>query len=140
MKLRKKTRNIFYAIFYALFATGVLAWFFDRWVRVRGAFGEEHHPLQSWISRAHAVAAYGILVIFGYLLHSHVRPGLKAGKSVRTGVSMITALVVLALTSLPILYAADGAVRNGSTWIHTYLGLSIPLILILHLSMRGEGA
>jgi hypothetical protein len=138
LKLRARTRRGFYFIFWTLFATGSAIWFFDRWVRVPGAFGEEHSSAQPWIARAHTLSAYGMMVVFGYLLHSHVRPGLKGKRSKPSGISMISVFAILAASSLPVLYAGEGATRNVSSWLHIYLGLSIPLFLAAHLYGRAK--
>jgi len=136
LKLRKRTKRYFLLFFWAVVGTGTLDWIFDKWVRVQGAFGPEHHPLQPWISRAHTASAYLILISFGYLLHSHVRPGLKGKRKKVSGIAIVTFLSILAASSLPILYAADGMIRDTSTAVHTYMGLSIPLLLGIHLWWR----
>jgi len=133
VKLRKRTKNSFYVLFWSLFMTGTAAWIFDQWIRVPGAFGEEHHWLQPWTSRLHTFSAYLVLIALGYLLHAHVKPGLKGKKRKVTGISMLTFFGVLAISSLPILYAGEGTLRNSTTWIHTYLGLATPLFLAAHL-------
>ena len=138
MKLRKRTKRAFYVIFWTVFGTGAVDWIFDRWVRVQGPFGPEHHPLQPWLSRVHTASAYVILITFGYLLHSHVRPGLKGKYGKVSGIAMIGFLSILAASSLPILYASDGIIRDSSTAVHTYMGLSIPLLLGVHLFKRGK--
>lgn len=133
MKIRKRTKRILYGTLLSLFLTGACVFVLSRWVRVQGAFGEEHHPAQPWVIRAHTLFAYGALISLGYLGHSHIRPGLKGERGKPTGVGIITIFGVLALTSLVVLYASEGGIRDWGVGIHTWLGLVSPLLLFLHI-------
>jgi hypothetical protein len=133
MKLHGGFKRIFWLVLGSSFCTGASFFVFDQWVRVPGILGPEHSPFQKWIIRAHVTSDYLLLLSLGYLIRVHIQPGLKGRRHRRTGLGVMTALGVMMASSLPILYAADGDLRSSSIWIHTYLGLSIPLILGLHL-------
>jgi hypothetical protein len=110
----------------------------DKFVRVQGAFGEDHHPAQEYLIRIHGTIAYFTLLIIGYLIHSHVRPGLKHKKkrSRKTGWVLMIATAVLILSSAMDLFGPEGVAHSTLVQIHRYLGLFFPLFIAAHLIDR----
>ena len=141
MKIKGMTRPLFYLFFGLLFLTGTSWWAFEKWVRVQTALGEDHHPAQILLFRVHGFAAYLFLLLLGYLLHSHVRPGLlnKQKKSYKSGIGMILVIALLILTSSTDLFGPEGGVREFLVSAHRYLGLSFPLFLAMHLLAKKIG-
>jgi hypothetical protein len=141
MKLKGRIKPIFYAFFATLYVTGSTWWFLDKFVRVHTDLGEDHHPAQVTIFRIHGFTAYLFLILFGYLVHSHVRPGLmnKQKKSFKSGWGMIIATSLMILTSSTDLFAAEGAVRDFLVSSHRYLGVGFPVFLIAHLMAKKMG-
>jgi hypothetical protein len=133
MKIRKRTKRILYGTLCSLFLTGSCIFVLNRWVKVQGPFGEEHHPAQAWVTRAHMVFAYGALISLGYLGHSHIRVGLKGSRAKPTGMGIIAVFAILAASSWVVLYASEGWIRTWGEAVHTWLGLTTPLFLFLHL-------
>lgn len=142
MKFTSRFKKIFYLFFSSLFLTGSVWWYFDRFVRVRGQFGEDHHPIQEILIRVHGTIAYFTLLIIGYLIHSHVRPGLLSTKkrSLKTGWILIVTTTVLILSSAMDLFGPEGGLHSALTQMHRYLGVGFPLILAVHLVDRKMGA
>ena len=142
MKFTRRFKVFFYLFFTALFITGSVWWYLEKFVRVQGAFGEDHHPLQNILIRIHGTIAYFTLLIIGYLIHSHIKPGLKSKKkrSLKTGWIMIIATTVLILTSAMDLFGPEASIRDILIQTHRYLGLFFPLILAVHLIDRRRTA
>ena len=138
MKFRSDFKKIFYVFFTALFLTGSVWWAMEKWVRVQTSLGADHHPLQGILLRLHGVIAYFILILLGYLVHSHIRPGLKAKtkKSFVSGWIMNVMTGLLVLTSATDLFGPEGGVREFLVTCHRFLGLGFPLILFIHLINR----
>jgi hypothetical protein len=141
MKLKGRLKSLFYAFFATLFVSGSTWWFLDKFVRVHTDLGEDHHPWQATIFRIHGFAAYFFIILFGYLIHSHVRPGLlnKQKKSFKSGMGMLVAVCLLILTSSTDLFAAEGSVRDFLISSHRYLGLGFPIFLAFHLGAKRLG-
>jgi hypothetical protein len=136
MKLRKTFKWILFTILTTAFASGTAWYIFEKWVRVQGTLGLDHHPAQEILLRIHGIVAYGTLLCLGYLLHSHVQPGLKGKRKKRTGITMISIFSFLILTALIQLYGPDSAFRDNSGLLHFYAGLSLPIFLGIHLFRR----
>ena len=132
MKLRKKFRLSLYSILSLAFLSGALWFSFDRFVRVAGPLGEDHHPLQAWFLRIHGVMIYGVLLSLGYMIHAHIRPGLKGKRGRRTGIPMLLFFAAMIVTALIQLYWTDSPFRDNTALVHTYMGLSLPLFFIGH--------
>ena len=118
--------------------TGTAWWYLDKFVRVKGVFGEDHHPAQEILIRIHGSVAYFTLLVIGYLIHSHIRPGLKHKKkrSLKTGWILIIATGLLILSSAMDLFGPEGVLHSTLVQIHRFLGLVFPAILAIHLIDR----
>ena len=138
MKFKTDLKRIFYAFFILLFVSGSVWWAMEKWLRIHTALGEDHHPAQGIILRLHGLFSYFFLTLFGYVIHSHIRPGLhaKKRKSYGTGMLFTGVTTVLILTSAMDLYGPDGGVREFLVASHRFIGLSFPLILFIHLFNR----
>ena len=141
MKLKGKIKLACYLFFTFLFLTGSIWWLLDKFVRVRSEIGEDHHPAQIVLFRAHGFSAYLFLIFFGVLIHSHVRPGLNSRqrKSYKSGMGLLIAIGLLILTSSFNLFAPDGALRELFVSFHRYLGVAFPVFLALHLGAKKWG-
>lgn len=138
MKFKRDLKRVFYALFFFLFFSGTVWWAMEKWLRVHTALGEDHHPAQGIILRLHGLFSYFFITLFGYVIHSHIRPGLaaKKRKSYGTGMLFLVITVVLILSSAMDLYGPEGEVREFIIASHRFTGLAIPLILFAHLFNR----
>ena len=138
MKFSRVFKRIFYLFFTSLFFTGATWWAFEKWVRIKGPLGEDHHPLQQLLLRVHGVIAYGVLLIIGYLIHAHIRPGLKNPKKykLKTGWMMMIATSLLIFSSVMDLFGPEGVFHDVLVQVHWYLGLGFPVLLFVHLKAR----
>jgi hypothetical protein len=136
MKIPFRFKALFHSISACTYLFGTVWWVYDRFVRVPGILGAEHHPAQHWWIRFHSFFAYALLVSFGYLIKLHIEPGLRGTKRKKSGWLLIGTFAALSLSAFPVLYATDGWLRDASSFVHTYLGLLCPLFLIIHLRAR----
>jgi hypothetical protein len=141
MKIKGSVRPLFYTFFSVLYLTGGSFWIFDKFIRITTPLGEDHHPAQAIIFRIHGVVAYLFLILFGYLIHSHIRPGLlnKQKKSFKSGWGMIVATSLLIVTSATNLFGPDSSIRDFLVSSHRYLGVAFPLFLGAHLLAKKWG-
>ena len=136
MKLPRAFKVLLFAVLTSAFVSGTLWFIFDRWVRVQGALGLDHHPAQEILLRIHGIVAYATLLSLGYLLRAHIQPGLKGKRRKKSGLAMVSIFSFLILTALIQLYGPDSAFRDNSGLLHFYVGLSLPVLLGIHL-IRG---
>jgi len=136
VKLPHPFKSIFLFSLGICFFSGLFWWIFENWIRVKGMLGDEHHPSQIWFIRIHTAFAFILLLGLGYLIKVHIEPGLKKKEKRRSGLSMSAVFSILIITALPILYATEGPLRSSSSFIHTYLGLALPLFLGIHLIVK----
>jgi len=120
-----------YATLGALIATGVAWLLLDWFVRVTGEFGPEHHPAEHWSLIAHGVAAYAFLIIGGAMIPVHITLGWNTQRNLKSGLTLATTCLVLAITALGLYYLGDEISRNWVSIIHWVVGLiAVPALLI----------
>ena len=126
-----------YIGFGALLLTGIAWLVLDRWVRVAGDFGPEHHPAEQVTLIAHGVAAYVFLIVAGALIPVHVKLGWSIGRNRTSGVTLASILGVLALTALGLYYFGGDVARGWSSTAHWTIGLAAFPALLVHV-IRGR--
>ena len=85
----------------------------------------------------HGLAAFATLTAFGALLPLHVRHGLRQSKNLRSGISLLVALPVLALTGWAIYYMADELWSLGASAAHMLMAIPVTAVVIVH-AIRGR--
>lgn len=120
-----------------LLATG-LGWLaLDRWVRIEGEFGPEHHPAEHLLLILHGVAAYALLVVAGALIPVHVKVGWSTRRNRGSGLAVASALVVLSLTALGLYYLSAEGLRGAASLAHWLVGIVALPLLAVH-ALRGR--
>lgn len=124
-----------------LYLSGASLYLLDHFIRVQTEIGEQHHPIESWVRLAHGTITYVAVLAMGYLLKSHVLPGLrsptKRGK--KSGVTLLVWFGVMVFSALGVLYAQEGSWRSFITQAHGIVGLSIPIWALIHLRFKSKG-
>jgi hypothetical protein len=133
MKFSRPFKVFLYAILLGLYFSGVAVWALDLWGKVDHGFGPEPAVSQIWFLRGHSVTGLIFFVLFGYLLHSHMRPGWKSRRKVKSGLLMVSPVVFLMLTVPGLFYLTDDGQKHIVAIIHTYVGLIVFLPFFLHL-------
>lgn len=114
-----------------LIATGIVWLLLDNFVTVAGEFGPEHHPAERWTLIAHGIAAYAFLIIGGAMIPVHITIGWNSRRSLKSGIALAGACLVLAVTALGLYYLGDDAALAPVSLIHWLVGLiALPALLI----------
>jgi hypothetical protein len=128
-----------YFSFGALVATGIAWLVLDKWVRVAGEFGPEHHPAEHVMLILHGIGAYLFLLVAGALIPVHVKSGWSIGKNRVSGAALGSLLGALVLTGLGLYYLGSELARGWSSVVHWTIGLIALPALVIHV-FRGLAA
>jgi|SRR3954452_17569847 hypothetical protein len=126
-----------YGTFGLLLATGMAWLLLDWFVRVPGDFGPEHHPAEAWALTAHGIAAYAFLIVGGAIIPVHITLGWKTGRNLRSGVTLASTCLLLAITALALYYLGGEIARNWVCIVHWSVGLIAAPLLTVH-ALRGR--
>ena len=131
-RLRRRHEIWIYVIGGLLLVSGV-GWLVVHYLLASaGQFGELHHASEPWWLRLHGAAAIGFLIVSGTLLPVHVVPALHWGKNRRTGVLMLTVVVLLVVTAYGLYYVVGDSWRTWLSAIHWMTGLAATAGLVAH--------
>ena len=133
MKLSYRHRFWFYSSFRILFLSGLLWVFVHYFKSYHNEIGQTTHPAESWALKIHGGAAMFTLVLLGTLIPLHMKKGWKAKINRKTGVILIGTNLILILTGYGLYYVGRDDIRNMTSWIHTVLGIFLPLIIFWHI-------
>jgi hypothetical protein len=126
-----------YVSFGVLVATGI-AWLLLDWlVRVNGDFGPEHHPAERWALIAHGITAYTFLIVVGAMVPVHIILGWNTGRNLKSGVTLASTCLLLAVTALGLYYLGDEIARDWVSIVHWGVGLAAAPLLLIH-ALRGR--
>ena len=132
IRLGARHKALIYGVTITLAVTGV-SWLVPHFfLASKGDFRAGHHPVEPWALRLHGAAAMGFLVGLGSVLPVHARRAWQVRRNVRTGVSMLAAIVALIATGYALYYASSEELRPWISTIHWCVGLALLPVLILH--------
>jgi hypothetical protein len=136
MKLgpRFKTALLWTSAF--LYITGLAAWALASHFQIDTGYGFEPSPLKPWFLHAHSVTGLLFFVLFGYLWHAHVEPGLNHQKKKRSGLTLIVTLAILFATVPLLFYITGESARAWTATIHTWLGAALLAPFLFHLRSK----
>jgi hypothetical protein len=120
----------------ALFVSGVAWLVLHYFCQLAGPYGAETNPLEPWSLRLHGGFAALALVLLGSMIPGHIAPALSARRHLLSGLGMLAAWSVLALTGYLLYYAGGESFRQDVSLVHWIVGLGLPLSLLLHLRNR----
>ncbi|NBV06790.1 MAG: hypothetical protein EBS06_06100 [Proteobacteria bacterium] len=129
MRLTSIQRIFLYLTTLILFLSGVvwliLNFFID--------YDSELRFLNVWSLRLHGAAAYGLLIVFGMLISTHISFNWRVKKNRRkSGIILTVFLAILVVTGCLLYYLGDEAIRNYVSYIHWIGGIFFSTILLLH--------
>ena len=129
IRLKPFHRRLLYGIVTLLFLTGA-AWAY--WNFFVPSPRDFERSAKAWAMKVHGAAAMAILVLIGMVLTGHVRFAWRARRNRGNGSLFLSAFGILTLTGYGLYYAGDETLRNWTSWIHLAAGLTLPLLLSLH--------
>jgi hypothetical protein len=132
-QLSRSHRLVLYISTLTLFLTGLVWAWLHYFHRTEGEFGPEFNPMEPWLLKAHGAAAMVSLIVLGTLLTVHVKRGWQAKVNRRSGVSVLTIFGVLIVSGYALYYVGEERIRALVSNIHLWVGLGMPVVLILHI-------
>lgn len=130
IQLNRAHRYCLYIVLALLFLSGV-AWAYWNYL-VADSSGFEASA-KTWAMKIHGAAAMAILVLIGTLLTGHIKLAWRARRNRGNGALLLGVFGILTITGYGLYYAGGEELRAWTSWIHLSVGLSIPLLIVLHL-------
>ncbi|MEM7352010.1 MAG: hypothetical protein AAF657_14515 [Acidobacteriota bacterium] len=126
-------RWLLFALLAISWLSGVSFFVLNTWVTIEGEFGPEKHPWQFGVLKTHGAAAFLMMIGFGFLLASHVPPGWRIRRMRPLGLVLVSAVALQIITAYLLYYLGDETFRQSSSYVHSFIGVSLPLVLLAHL-------
>lgn len=128
-------KNILYTVFSLLWISGALWLVFHYFMHVPGEFGITPHPAEIWWLRLHGLMVFAVLVALGSVLPNHARRAWQLNKNRSSGLMMKVIFLWLAISGYALYYFASESNENWLPVLHWGAGISMPLMLVLHIRM-----
>ena len=133
-RLVRWERRVLYAAGSLLLVSGA-AWLLLHYLRPVDALPS---PAEPWLMRAHGIAAFATLFVFGALAAGHVprgwrlvrKHGLPGQRA--TGLALCGGAALLALTGYLLYYFAPESLRPTLGWIHSAVGAATAGVVLTH--------
>jgi hypothetical protein len=136
IKVPKKHQRILFTILAVAWLSGVSFFILNNWVMVEGEFGYEKHPLQFISLQIHGFTAFLMIMIFGYLLASHVKRAWKVKPKSKLGLILLIMHGWLILTAYMLYYLVGEDSRIFISYAHLSVGFFYPIILVAHIIFK----
>lgn len=133
-KISKKYRYFFYLILLMSLISGSGFWLLRRFGMVEGDFGPESHALQYPLLQIHGFAAFLMLMCLGAIFASHIPKTWYTERAKRSGISISAGVVTSMLTAYSLYYLVSEEWHELLGNIHAIVGLTLPLMLIIHIT------
>ena len=134
MRMPAWMRRWTYATGAACLLTGLLWLAFDGWIVQEGPFGQEAHWLQRYWLLLHGAAGMLMLWVFGLVWLAHVRRGWAHGHQRRSGGTMVSGVIILALSGWALYYVGGEVARVWISRTHWIAGLLTAVWLPIHIT------
>jgi uncharacterized membrane protein len=122
-----------YILVAALTISGVTWLIAHYFLRSASEFGESIHPWEHPAMQLHGAFALLICIISGSLIHWHIQRAHQAKRNRASGWIMVSIMSLLLISGYGLLYLAGEESRFWWSTVHCVTGLSLPLLLILHI-------
>jgi uncharacterized membrane protein len=131
-RLSRRHESYLYLTSALLLISGA-GWLVGRYLlRASGVLGDVPHPSEVWWLRLHGAAVIVFLAVFGALLPGHVVQNWRRRVNRYSGVSVVSIVVLLALSGYGLYYVVDDRQRALISVIHWAVGLAAAGVLALH--------
>lgn len=134
-KIPLNYRLVLFIVLLISWLSGLGTYIFQEWVRVDTEFGLSYHPQQKNIRRIHGASAFFMMIIYGYLLASHIPAGWKQKRLRKSGLVLIAAQFMMILTGYFIYYFAkeDDLATELIKTTHLIVGVLFPTMILVHI-------
>jgi len=132
-RLEPPFRYAVYSAFAVLFASGA-GWLVADQLK-EAPDGEDWQEAASYLLMLHGGAAMVALMLLGALFPLHIGRAWRAKKNRVTGIVMIVFNAVLIATAFGLYYLGSEAIRPWASDIHIAFGLSLPVLLLVHVKI-----
>jgi hypothetical protein len=127
-------KKCFFLILATSWITGLIFFILSKFVTIDGEFGTENHPWQFPALQVHGASSFLIMVVFGYFLAAHVKKNWgKKGQKPLLGIALISMPILSMITAYTLYYISSDVSRNVIGYIHSFIGLLLPFVLIAHI-------
>jgi hypothetical protein len=133
LRLERWHRQLLYAMFGLLTASGLLWLLAHYGLRAKGEFGPLIHPLEPLSIKLHGLAAMLALFCLGSILHGHIRRALKHRQNIGSGIAMLASMAWLAASGYALYYLVTEDNRTLWSLLHFVPGLALPLLVWWHI-------
>ena len=135
MRLSRWHERWLYAIGAWVFLSGI-GWLADHYLFAGSAdFGDGHAASEPLWLRLHGAAAMAGLVVFGSLLPGHIARAWRLRRNYRSGVLMLSLMLLLVLTGYGLYYFGDEESRPWISMVHWLAGIVAGASLVLHVRL-----
>jgi hypothetical protein len=136
MKIKSGLKTILLSTLSLMYLSGAVTWILSYWFQVDSGMGPEPTPFRVWWLDVHSVIGLFFMVLFGYLLHSHVRPSWRLRRRRKSG-AVLTAGICLLLVTVPgLFYLSNEWAKTQVALFHTYFGLFMFFPFAVHYFFR----
>jgi cytochrome b561 len=132
IQLNRALRYCLYIVLALLFFSGA-GWAY--WNYLVAHSGDFEASAKTWAMKIHGAAAMAILVLIGALLTGHVKVAWRARRNRGNGALLLGVFGILIITGYGLYYAGGEELRAWTSWIHLSVGLSIPILIVLHVAL-----
>lgn len=136
IKLSRRHEWFAYGVSVVVFGTGAIWAWVHFFASPPNEFGASS-PVESWMLKAHGAAAMATLVLLGTLVPTHMKFAWRAGRNLRSGLTIVSVFGFLVLTGYGLYYAGGERLRAWTSAAHLWVGLALPVFLGLHV-WRGK--
>ena len=98
-----------------------------------GGFGEVRSPVEPISLKIHGAAAIIFISVLGSLISTHIRRGWALKRNRPSGVLITTICGFLVGSGWALYYLGSERARNAASLAHWILGLTLPVIIYLHI-------
>lgn len=126
-------RRTLYWLLALLYVSGVAIVVAQNYLSQVGAFGIEASPWQSVALRSHGVLVTPGLLVIGSLWVVHWARGWRKNMGRLPGACMLLVMATLVFSGVLLWYGGE-SLRGFAVGLHWWLGLSLPVLLGLHIA------
>ena len=132
VRLGNGRKWVLHLVWIGLIASGVVWLLLHNFFLVKGEFGSEHSPYEPLSLKVHGGLAFLAIWFGGMMWGTHMLKAWSQKRRRWTGTILLLVFGVLIVSGYLLYYAGDEDLRAKVSLIHWIVGLSIPVMYIIH--------